>query len=442
MLIVGGVACAAPAADENADGSEAAATEAGNGVHHPPTSTAADFVNGDSACPDVMSGTHATPISPDTLAADEPLLSKTGSIPLPSMGPAADGFFWPSKGYIEGGHFSSATGRAEQEVDASLIQAAAPAGSLRVVEFNVNRGTKLDDLVKVMKKMNADVYLVIETDLYNLNSSLPSEDPNTPAKRVVVGREMARALGGEQGYYYVTGTEFYERLTPGGTNKDAAMKKLAPLNDITGSGRMGMSGHAIISRYPITAAQRVDVPMYLSRGGHDWSTERPGLFSSTFNELLRSDDLQPQPRCGQRMALSATISVPGAGDMKFVALHTENKSNAGIRADQFDYVLYGGKTPLLSTDQSELAIIAGDLNTLSFGEGGSFRSHLKNADSLIDTSSAVSPVNEQKTDAFGRIDWMIQQPGSSQLPVQSYAVGDNEGASDHQPVIVELGLPK
>jgi endonuclease/exonuclease/phosphatase family metal-dependent hydrolase len=387
-----------------------------------------------------VSGSHASPVAADALSAAEPLLSATGTVPLPSMAPAADGFFWPAKGYMEGGHFSIATARAQQEVDLGAIQPAAAAGRLRVVEFNVNRGTQLDDLVKVMKKMNADVYLIIETDLYNLNSSLPSDDPSAPAKRVVVGREMARALGGGEGYYYVTAAEFYERLTPSGTAKDA----LAPLNDITGKGRMGMSGHAIISRYPIQSAARVDIPMYVGRGGHDWSTERPGLFSSTFNEILRSDDLQPQPRCGQRMALSATVTVPTPGgplDMKFVAVHTENKSNVGIRADQFDYVLYGGKTPLLAGDQHELAIIAGDLNTLSPGEGSGFRSHLKGPDAtLIDTSSSVNPVNDDKTDSFGRIDWVIEQPGHGALPVQSYAVGDNEGASDHQPVLVEFGL--
>jgi endonuclease/exonuclease/phosphatase family metal-dependent hydrolase len=131
----------------------------------------------------------------------------------------------------------------------------------------------------------------------------------------------------------------------------------------------------------------------------------------------------------------------GPLNVKFVALHTENKSNGDIRADQFDFVLYGAKSPLLATDQHELAIMAGDLNTLGIGEGSGFRDHLKDADSLIDTSSAVDPVNEDKTDAFGRIDWVIEQPGNNKLQVQSYAVGDNEGASDHQPVVVEFGLP-
>ena len=262
-LIGGAVACSSGAS--STDDSEGASTAgSGGGVHHPPTAAPEDFVNGDSACAEIVTGTHAAPISADDLAAAEPLLSQTGSVPLPSMGPAADGFFWPAKGYMEGGHFSTATGRAQQEVDDSAIKPAAAAGTLRVVEFNVNRGTQLDDLVKVMKKMNADVYLVIETDLYNLNSSLPSDDPSTPAKRVVVGREMARALGGGQGYYYVTSAEFYERLTPSGAPKNA----LTPLNDITGRGRTGMSGHSIISRYPIVDAARVDIPMYVARGGH------------------------------------------------------------------------------------------------------------------------------------------------------------------------------
>jgi Endonuclease/Exonuclease/phosphatase family len=441
LLFLGAIACSSA---NDTDSTEGAATS-GGGAHDPPKAAPEDFVNKDPVCKEVVAGTHVSPISPEALRAAEPLLSKTGSIPLPSLGPAEDGFFWPPKGYMEGGHFSVATARAQQEVDAADVKPAAAPGTLRVVEFNVNRGTNLDDLVRVMKKMNADVYVIVETDLYSLNSAIPSSEPGAPAKRVVVGREMARALGGGQGYFYVTSSEFYERLTPSGLAKDDHLKELAPLEDVTGRGRMGMSGHSIISRYPILDAARVDVPMYVARGGHDWSTERPGFFDSTFNEIVRSDDLQPQPRCGQRMAMSATVAVPNGGgtlDVKFVALHTENKSNPDIRADQFDFVLYGGRAPLLSPDQHELAILAGDLNTLGAGEGASFRKHLKGPDAtLLDTSSAVSPVNDDNTDAFGRIDWVIEQPGRSRLAVKSYAVGDNEGASDHQPLIVEFGLP-
>lgn len=370
------------------------------------------------------------------------MLSRTGTVALPSRGPAADGFFWPPKGYTEGGHFAVATPRTEQDVDPGTIQPQAPAGTLRVAEFNVNRGTTLDALVQVMKQVNADVWLISESDLYGLNSELqPTAGEAGSPKRVVVGREFARALGGSSGYYYYTGSEFYERLTPKGTPKTAE----APLNDVTGAGRMGTSGTSILSRYPILEGSRVDVPMYASQGGHDWSTERPGFFSSTINGLLRNDDLQPQPRCGQRMALAATIAVPssrGTTNIKFVSLHTENKSNANVRASQFDYVLYGSNTPLLARDQHELAILGGDLNTLSSGEGNAFRSHLAGQDvSLIDMSSAVSPSNETATDQFGRIDWLIEQPGTTKLPVASYAVGTSSGGSDHKPIWADLALP-
>jgi hypothetical protein len=457
-----GMGCAgSSSSSDDASGAENAITSGAEGVHHLPEVTSADFINQDDACAEILGGSHSKPIVQEDLARSEPELSPTGDIPVPSEEPedgidGRPGAFWPAKGYSEGGHFAVGTAKASQEINPSTVQPCVP-GVLRVVEFNVNRGNTLDDLVKVMKQINADVYLVIETDLYGLNSAIPlAGSADSSPKRVVIGREMARALGTkDDGFYYYTSSEFYERLTPKGTPKS----KLTPENDATGVGRMGTSGSTIISRYPIVRGRRADVPMFVAQGGHDWSSERLSLLGKTLGQFILKDDLQAQPRCGQRMALSATIAVPsptgGATEITVVALHTENKSNASVRTAQFDYVLYGGTQPLLAPDQRALAIMGGDLNTLELGEGRAFRNHLSAADALIDTSSAgtASAANageptgsfedmNTKTDAFGRIDWMIEQPGTNLLAVQNYVVGPDSGGSDHHPIWVDFVLSR
>jgi endonuclease/exonuclease/phosphatase family metal-dependent hydrolase len=124
-------------------------------------------------------------------------------------------------------------------------------------------------------------------------------------------------------------------------------------------------------------------------------------------------------------------------------LHTENKTNAGVRRAQFDHVARALVTP------GEPTIMAGDLNTLSPGEGGSFRADLADLvkrngreRALFDCSrgddtttfSAALVVN-------ARIDWLFVQSGEGarlDCPAGGYKVHSNEGASDHKPVVVEM----
>jgi endonuclease/exonuclease/phosphatase family metal-dependent hydrolase len=234
------------------------------------------------------------------------------------------------------------------------------------------------------------VWILNETDLYGTNSG-----------GVVVARELARALG----YSYYTTSEFYERRED----------------------RRGVSGNAIVSRYPLYAGERMDIPMFLSDGGYDWSTS------------------SKEPRCGQRSALKARIDVHGTS-ISIVGLHTENKANAKARRLQFESVVERLVTP------GEPTIVAGDLNTVSPFEGANFRKYLE------ERWTQLGPIGGQfdcsrgdDTPTFSaavvvnlRIDWMLLQPGSEtgpSCPNGSYRVLDNEGASDHRPVLTELVLP-
>jgi endonuclease/exonuclease/phosphatase family metal-dependent hydrolase len=312
-------------------------------------------------------------------------LSEMPGTPLPSRGPDAEGYFHPAAGYTEGGTFAQPSDGAgnKWKVDAKDIAAPAPAGKLRIVEWNVERGNQLDKSIRLMKKINADVWLLNETDLYGTNSG-----------GVVVGREIARALG----YSYYTGIEFYERLAE----------------------RRGTSGNSIISRYPLTNTRSLDIPIMAEDGGHDWSTD------------------EAEPRCGSRTALGASIEVTGASGAKqtvnLVGLHTENKSNKKVRLAQFDYVVKTLVKP------GEPTIVAGDLNTVSPFEGGAMRDEIKKDGQFFDCSrgddrttfSAAVIVNL-------RIDWMLLQgAGVLDCPVNSYDVRGNDGSSDHKPVVTEM----
>jgi endonuclease/exonuclease/phosphatase family metal-dependent hydrolase len=321
-------------------------------------------------------------------------LLATGDIPLPSLAPSADGWFHPRDVYSEGGTFEFAEARPEWDVLASEIAPAPPAGTLRVIEWNVERGNDLDGVVRVMKKANADVWILNETDLHGENSH-----------GVVVAREIARALG----MSYYTTSEFYEKRDD----------------------RRGLSGNAIVSRYPLYDGRRMAIPMFLSDGGYDWATS------------------SSEPRCGQRSALSARIDVPNADgsstSVNIVSLHTENKANAKVRRQQFDAVIAELVVP------GEPTIVAGDLNTISPFEGGNFRKYLAERwESLGPSQAQMDCSLGDDTTTFSaaavirmRIDWMLLQPGSESgpsCPEGAYRVLDHEGTSDHRPVQTDFVL--
>ena len=326
------------------------------------------------------------------LAAPIEGLSATGNAPLPRLGPDANGFFHPPLGYTEGGTFARASDKREWAVDANSIAPAAPKGSLRVAEWNVERGNKLDQAIRLMKKENADVWLVNETDLYGKNSG-----------GVVVAREIARALG----YSYYTAIEFYERRDD----------------------RRGTSGNAIVSRFPLRDVRSLEIPIFPDKGGFDWAKSKS------------------EPRCGQRNAISAKIDAVAAdGTIRatnVVALHTENKTSASVRRAQFDHVVRSLVTP------GEPTILAGDLNTLAPAEGTSFRGDLARLVTKNGRERALFDCSRgDDTTTFSaaliinaRIDWMMVQSGDGvhlDCPAGGYQVHSNDGSSDHRPVIVQM----
>jgi len=332
------------------------------------------------------------------LAAPIALLDATGNIPLPALQADGDGFFYPAPGYTEGGTFRAATAKAAWVVDPKEIAPRAAPGTVRMAHWNVERGGELDKAVRLMKKINADVWTINESDLYGKNSG-----------GVVVAREIAKALG----YSYYTAIEFYERRDD----------------------RRGTSGNAILARFPIEVGRTMDIPTLADKGGHDWSVDKAEL------------------RCGSRNAMAARIAFPtatgGSLAVNVVALHTENKANAAVRISQYEAVLAKLVRP------GEPTIVAGDLNTVAGGEGTKFREYLTakvdkdgRANALLDCSrgnDAPTWSGPSVTSIFLRlrIDWTLVQSGADgklDCPVGGYKVLGNDGASDHKPVVTEFSV--
>lgn len=332
-----------------------------------------------------------TPFTPRDAALTAPVegLTQSGDLPLPSRGPGADGYFHPMPGYHEGGTFATPADEPRWAVPDAEIAPPAEPGKLRVVEWNVERGNDLDGIVVRMKEINADVWILNETDFYSANSG-----------NVVTAREMARALG----YSYYAGTEFNERRTD----------------------RRGSSGKAILSRWPIEQGAGMRIPMFLENGGYDWATS------------------SSEPRCGQRTALSARIRVPkedgGTALVNFVSLHAENKANGRVRKAQLDAVRAALVVP------GEPTVIAGDLNTISREEGRDLRRDLAREFETAGRAAGVFDCSRgDDSSTFSvlgfvrlRLDWMLVQPGTDATvtcPPGRYDVLSAGGASDHKPVV-------
>jgi endonuclease/exonuclease/phosphatase family metal-dependent hydrolase len=329
----------------------------------------------------------AQPLDPQTIDG----FVTSYDLPVPSRGPSDEGVFHPPDGYTEGGAFTVADDALGTPARASHVVPLRDGGFLRVAVWNVGRGEQLDTLIMRMREVDADVWLVNEADLYGHLT-----------EQRLAAREMAKALG----YAYVATTEFYERLEE----------------------RHGTSGNAILSRYPLFDARRVDLPILADQGGYDWATSNS------------------QPRCGQRSALAARAEVPNARGgttvVNFVSAHLENKANGAVR-----YAQYEAARDLL-TVPGEAAILGGDFNTWRPFEGESFRRKLlEEIEQEGGTALAGSPHafmdcargDHEGTHFIGRLDWVLLQTGSDAIACLpgSYMVSPGTG-SDHDIVITDV----
>ena len=254
--------------------------------------------------------------------------------------------------------------------------------SLRIVDWNIERGQQLQGVTDFLVGVNADILILQEVDLNARRTH-----------RLNIAETIARKLE----MNYVFGCEFQE-LVQGSKDSPA------------------YHGQATLSKWPISKPRLIR----FSRQSRFW---QPHWFLPNIEPF--------QERLGGRIALAAQINVAGR---KFVTynLHLESRGSTGLRISQLGEVLsdatgYGAECPV---------IVAGDLNTDA--SKGAVALELARA-GFQDAVS--SPRSTPTTPAHGlfegrrRIDWaFIRGP----LRASSGQVHGNVKASDHYPISFTL----
>lgn len=254
------------------------------------------------------------------------------------------------------------------------------AGTLRVTEWNIERGDNLDgieemltspasfmkDAQKAKKRSQADLEkLRRQAELLRQSDVLILNEVDVGVKRTDyrnVVDELAGALGMSSAY----AVEFLEvdPLVDLGTEQAVldTPELSTKMNDDLKPDRtryLGLHGNAILSRYPLNNVQVISLPVC-----HDWYAKEKQEISQLEKgkrkaaNLVFLERITRELRRGNRNALTAEIAVPGtAQKVRIVNAHLENKCKPDCRRKQMSTVLEE------VSDTTGPLIIAGDLNT-------------------------------------------------------------------------------
>lgn len=183
-----------------------------------------------------------------------------------------------------------------------------PPGSIRVVDWNINRGDKLSGVIDFLASQNADLLVLQEVDMNTRR-----------ARRLNVAEEVARALG----MNYVFGCEFQE-LAEGSHGSPA------------------YTGQATLSRWPLYNPRLIRFQRQSGFWHPRWWVPNAPIF---------------QERLGGRIALVTEARIAGR-PLAVYNLHLESRGDDQLRASQLREVLAGTMTLPPSTP----VIVAGDMN--------------------------------------------------------------------------------
>src|SRR5271165_3817730 len=183
-----------------------------------------------------------------------------------------------------------------------------PPSSIRVVDWNIDRGLQLNDIIEFLADAKADLIILQEVDINARRTH-----------RLNVAQEIAQKLQ----MNYVFGREFQE-LTQGSRSSPA------------------YHGQATLSRWPLSNPRI----LRFKKQSNFW---RPRWYLP---------DMQPfQERIGGRMALVSEVNVAGKPLVSY-NLHLESRGDDSLRCSQLldclnDASQYKSAVPI---------ILAGDLN--------------------------------------------------------------------------------
>lgn len=257
-----------------------------------------------------------------------------------------------------------------------------PPGSIRVVDWNINRGLRLSGIIDFLGSTGADLIMLQECDLNARRTH-----------RLNIAREIAQKLQ----MNYVFGREFQE-LTQGSSDSPA------------------YHGQATLSRWPLSNPRIIR----FKKQSNFW---RPRWFLP---------DIEPlQERIGGRMALMTEVSVASRTLVSY-NLHLESRGDDRLRCSQLnecldDAIRYNPTLPV---------ILAGDFNL------DVFRTAAAHAVTKARFHSVFSgqPSRTTPGSIFDRgrvIDWIFTRGPARG---DSACVHSSVLASDHYPISVQLAF--
>ncbi len=252
-----------------------------------------------------------------------------------------------------------------------------PRESFRVVDWNIERGIRLESILEFLRKYKADLIFLQEVDLNARRTG-----------RLDVAREIARSLQ----LNFVFGKEF-EELTQGSKSSPA------------------YQGQATLSPWPIKNARLIRFRKQTTFWEPHWYLPRIEPF---------------QERLGGRIALAADVEIPGQ-TLATYNLHLESKESDALRVSQLSEVLTdaGGRT------SDRVRLIAGDLNlNASEGEAGAALKQAGFRDAVGLPSVRTRPARGL-LDQGRSIDWIFL---AGELKSSEGQVHNDVRASDHLPV--------
>jgi endonuclease/exonuclease/phosphatase family metal-dependent hydrolase len=258
-----------------------------------------------------------------------------------------------------------------------------PQSSFRVVDWNIDRGSKLSEIIDFLGDSKADVFLLQEVDI----NAYRTHQAN-------IAQEIARKLR----LNYVFGREFVE-LTQGSKTSPA------------------YHGQATLSRWKISNSRIIR----FQRQSDFW---KPRWFKPNLETF--------QERLGGRIALVSEIDLQGLSVVTY-NLHLESRSDDDLRFAQLNEVLQDAAT----YDLARLLIVAGDLNLNASKPRVSevlTRAGFRDA---VPTAHVATTPHRNFLEPGRHIDWAFAR-GSAQP--NAGKVLKSVKASDHYPISFELRL--
>jgi endonuclease/exonuclease/phosphatase family metal-dependent hydrolase len=258
-----------------------------------------------------------------------------------------------------------------------------PRSSIRVVDWNIDRGLRLSEIIEFLGDSKADVFLLQEVDINAYRTN-----------QLNIAQEIARRLR----LNYVFGREFVE-LTQGSKTSPA------------------YHGQATFSRWKMSNSSIIRFQRQSDFWKPRWFKPRLAAF---------------QERLGGRIALASEINMQGLPILTY-NLHLESRSDDNLRLGQLNEVLQHAA----ADDPGRLVILAGDFNLNASSPRASELLARAGFRDAVPTARVATTPHRHLLEPGRHIDWAFVR-GSSQP--NAGKVLNSVNASDHYPISFELRL--